>query len=331
MKKKIAAIAAVCLFALTSCGTVRSKDDTTLTSESTTAPEDVEPTEDVPTEAATESPAADDKLSVDFPELSFVPEMPDVELTLAEAALPDGYNAAYIVKKLSYYGDKLFGVSFSIMDSHDNIIYDNYYDSEVGAMGVPTYTKREYDRFGKLIECESTQDGNVLYSYKYEYDENGYLIKYSYFSEGGEFYSIYTNDGYGNPVSISSHDYNDSVVTHKYSYDNNGNILTDTTEGGEPMLAGTTSNEYDENGRIIKVASENTATSRTSYSEYVYDDNDNIIFEHIWLDDNGVYVDGGRTYKEYDSKNRVVRQYAQRGEKAVGEDMYTVYVYTDLE
>lgn len=326
MKKKIAAIAAVCLFALTSCGTVRPKDDTTPTPELTTSPEDVEPF----TEGATEAPASDDKPSADFPELSFTPEIPDVELTPADAALPDGYNGSYIVRKLSYYGDKLFGVSFSIMDSHDNVIYDNYYDLESGEMGIPTYTKREYDRFGKLTECESTYDGNVLYSYKYEYDENGYLIKYSYLSEGGEFYSIYTNDGYGNPVSISSHDYSDSVVTHKYSYDNNGNILTDTTEGGDPMLAGTISNEYDENGRIIKVASENAATSRTSYSEYVYDDNDNVIFEHVWLDDNGDYVDGGKVYKEYDSKNRVVRHYAQRGEEAAGEDMYMVYTYTDL-
>lgn len=327
MKKKIAAIAAVCLFALTSCGTVRPKDDTTLTPELTTSPEDVEPS----TEGATEAPAADDKPSADFPELSFTPEMPYVELTLADAALPDGYNGSYIVKKLSYYGDKLFGVSFSIMDSHDNIIYDNYYDLEGGAMGIPTYNKREYDHFGKLTGWESTYDGAVLYSYKYEYDENGYLIRDSFSSEGGEFYNIYTNDGYGNPVSISSHNnISDSVVTHRYSYDNNGSILSDTTEGDDPMGSGTTFNEYDEMGRIIKVKSESARVTQVSYTEYFYDDNDNVILEHNWITDNDDVIEGVRTYREYDGKNRIVRQYEQRGESVGGEDMYTVYVYTDL-
>lgn len=327
MKKKIAAIAAVCLFALTSCSTVRPNDDTTLTP-ATTLPEDIEPS----AEGATEAPASDDTLSAEFPELSFTPEMPDVELTLTDAALPEGYNGSYIVKKLSYYGDKLFGVSFSIMDAHDNIVYDNYYDLEGEVMGIPTYTKREYDRFGKLVGWESTYDGAVLYSYKYEYDENGYLIRDSFLSEGGEFYNIYTNDGYGNPVSISSHNnINDSVVTHRYSYDNNGSILSDTTEGDDPMSSGTTSNEYDEMGRIIRVQSESARVTQVSYTEYFYDDNDNVILEHNWLTDNDDVIEGVKTYREYDSKNRIVRQYEQRSESVGGEDMYTVYVYTDLE
>ena len=109
---------------------------------------------------------------------------------------------------------------------HKNRLSDNK------SLGTEEYT---IDASGKMISCVWKSAASMItYSYEYEYDAAGYMIRMKETYDNGEFYEDFITNPSGNPVTVKNY-YNgalNDVTDYYYDIDVKGKglgtILTDT-------------------------------------------------------------------------------------------------------
>ena len=143
----------------------------------------------------------------------------------------------------------------------DQLIKREYYNEE----GLNFTEKFEYDENGKLIK-KTTSSAQLMNIEEYKYDLNGYLAEK--IDNSANHYK-YKYDGNGNIIETSFKNDNggDGSATH-YEYDSNGNIIM--YEDGYSKYYW----EYYEDGTVSKHRSERNdyyVKDEIDYSEYIYD------------------------------------------------------------
>ena len=164
----------------------------------------------------------------------------------------------------------------------------------------------------KLLREEiwhSSEDGHVLRSYRYEYDEAGHLSKYTDYSDSGDISSWreYEYDDNGHRIySAEGCKVDGSIDTwYEYEYNENGKKIHETRGGGS--VAAKFSNylceyEYDIFGNLVSSTSYSSVTALTITSEY--DGNENEI-KRTTLDRNSGKIT--LCEYEYDSNGNLIR------------------------
>lgn len=155
----------------------------------------------------------------------------------------------------------------------------------------------------KLLREEiwhSSEDGHVLQSYYYEYDEAGHLSKCTNYSDSGEINSWREYEYDGNGRMIYSADVckpDGSIDTWcKYEYNENGKKIHETKGGSTG--ANKFSNylceyEYDNNGNLIR-ATQTTDELTIVIQEASYDNSGNQLEAKTYNDDGSIC-----TWSEY--------------------------------
>lgn len=164
----------------------------------------------------------------------------------------------------------------------------------------------------KLLREEiwhSSEDGHVLRSYRYEYDEAGHLSKYTDYSDSGDISSWreYEYDDNGHRIySAEGCKVDGSIDTwYEYEYNENGKKIHETRGGGS--VAAKFSNylceyDYDIFGNLVSSTSYSSVTALTITSEY--DGNENEI-KRTTLDRNSGKIT--LCEYEYDSNGNLIR------------------------
>ncbi len=164
----------------------------------------------------------------------------------------------------------------------------------------------------KLLREEiwhSSEDGHVLRSYRYEYDEAGHLSKYTDYSDSGDISSWreYEYDDNGHRIySAEGCKVDGSIDTwYEYEYNENGKKIHETRGGGS--VAAKFSNylceyDYDIFGNLVSSTSYSSVTALTITSEY--DGNENEI-KRTTLDRNSGKIT--LCEYEYDSNGNHIR------------------------
>ncbi|MCD7818784.1 MAG: hypothetical protein LUH07_07005 [Lachnospiraceae bacterium] len=137
---------------------------------------------------------------------------------------------------------------------------------------VASYTEFEYDEEGTLIKetwYDSNADESAEYIIEYEYDENGNCIQRLFYESGYEvpyeYYYEYDEDGH-----LIRSSKNGGSADYTYTYDENGNLVSITGSSS----ADNTVYEYDSAGNLIRSISyiSGEEVSRTEYEVQSIDD-----------------------------------------------------------
>ena len=265
------------------------------------------------------------------------------------------YDANGNQTKEIYYDkdDKIQRKTEKEYDAAGNVINSERYGSDVNyCRNRDTYT---YDEYGKQIIHVAYRDGKITEKCKYEYDENGNIIKtviykntvaidywfeYEY-DENGRLIKFvrYESDGTAGLWDEYEYDENDNVIWHKYNndkeyhvqerkydecgreiyirYESNG-VVTDTWE-----------NEYDKDGYIIKeIKTEfDSDTGQKTFeevSEYTYDEKGNGT-KYVCTSHAGKETNSLRWEKEYSKDGRGTDFHFYNNEKTASYQGKTEY------
>ena len=157
---------------------------------------------------------------------------------------------------------------------------------------LPSLTEYEYNNQGNMIK-ETFYWGNGSVGYIYMYDSYGNLIRESSYSDGSIYFDLeYKNEYDDKGLMVKSTEYvvNDGSLRHttEYEYDAEGNLIKDVeyfADGNEGSVT-----EYDDKGNMIRWISRiqniyNEIVSHTGSAEYEYDSHGNIIKETRCIDE----------------------------------------------
>lgn len=191
-------------------------------------------------------------------------------------------NVEYDYHGYSYDEDGEQKSDYSYGIKHNYVYNANGYSiqhTSIDDLGIETsyIYKREYYDNGKQKSCitykngelESTikyntngdvthsydANGELKYTYSYEYDSNGYILKRTTYNANGELEYTYSYEYNSHGDIFKQITYNAEGVetertVHKYEYDNNGNMLSHTYE--QTRNKQKYKNEYDVNGIPVK-------------------------------------------------------------------------------
>ena len=140
----------------------------------------------------------------------------------------------------------------------------------------------KYNEKGNKIESNCLQEGVYGINYKYDYDEQGNMIKESSFiknnSPGQS--SIYKYDSKGNNIDMSCFDEKDQFLFRDtYEYDSIGNIIKQNSFGKNNEFDGYNIYKYDKKGNKIERNYYNKNDSLGARNYYKYDKQGNKIEE----------------------------------------------------
>jgi len=198
------------------------------------------------------------------------------------------------------------GRLLKVLDVNSGSVQEEYAYNENGFLSSATIVDNEgmirkytYNENGKLIKEVREKDGVVYYDIsftyssdggyvkeeacvynenftsgwvrKYEYDDNGNLVKKESSGAVVDETYIYTYDAQGNLIKEEIELKNIDSYAIEYTYDKNGNLL-------KKILSGTVVLEctYDANGNLIKEAINDLAYG-ASTNKYTYDEKGNLI------------------------------------------------------
>lgn len=200
------------------------------------------------------------------------------------------------------------------------------YGANVGEFGPKAIYSWEYDPNGNLLNYSYFTKGNEQQRTEWEYDSEGKLTKKIGFLSG-EQYSVteYKYDNNGKKIEeINNGEWDDDKTSvTKFEYDSNGYPSKEIRYVGEKEYY-RYEWEYDARGNMLKELRCNDG--RKPYSaEYTYDSNDNLIEEEVAFEDTMgneiswvikyTYNDIGKLIQEIEIRNKV------------GTPRYTDYVY----
>jgi len=169
--------------------------------------------------------------------------------------------------------------------------YTNYiYDSEGNLLKYEVCT---YERTDKSKEPVLVKTEYLVHQDEYEYDENGKLIKETYYDSEGNVSSVseYTYDSNGRIIKLISHNESDEItMNYAFEYDESGNLtkfmdgfnVTVYTYSSENVLFESTDSNgetgelynkatYDANGNAIEYISYESDGSVRVTEKYTYD------------------------------------------------------------
>lgn len=120
-------------------------------------------------------------------------------------------------------------------------------------------SKTEYDTNGNILEVKTVYEYGHNMT-KYEYDENGYLIKETHNMTDPDYsyYYYYAYDSMGNNIKVGCYTLDGTLdYYYEYAYDENRNLLSRAygNKNGEKIFLSTY--EYDELGNCIKETERN--------------------------------------------------------------------------
>ena len=188
------------------------------------------------------------------------------------------YNHTYddngrITKTVLSLGSQSATIAYSY--EANKVIIDE--QSTLSQIWTPFYSEFVFDADGRVIRVDTYMkfiEGKFpQYSYEYEYDEAGQLIKYRMLFGDSAFLveeTVYTYDEQGqlsksDTIYHTEEDTNRS--TTRYTYEGNSVIAKQYTT----RLVGTTQYEYDTEGRLIKVIATDENGDVESSETYTYD------------------------------------------------------------
>jgi YD repeat-containing protein len=206
------------------------------------------------------------------------------------------YDKAYYLNKLgkrtsrynAYYKD------FSC-DTRGNIIEAADYDKNgkiIESWDGTAYLRNTFNDKNQRIETSSYDKKNQLIgssgsTVKYEYDNNGFISKISYFDNKGDYYTEY-----GAPIT-------------KYKNDARGNSIEISylNADGSYYYESITKNEYNEKNLLIRTADYDLQgnlydSGYGASTEYIYDSRGNLIETRVYNDQGQLY-DGGTAITKF--------------------------------
>lgn len=273
-------------------------------------------------------------------------------------------------------GNQIKAVDFdedNIVKRREEIEYDaggNEIKRELHVYGHTEETIRTYDEYGNLILCViyNRSYSRIDEKIKYEYDENGNMIKevhhknpqtVGYWTERDlDFWWEYEYDENGREIKSIRHDSDGTVNWNEIEYDENGNKIRDAWYNGEGTLEQTAYEwEYDENGRevneiykidgIVRITEENEydedgyiikeiqinydnmgRKTKEEVCRYTYDEKKNMI-KYALVNCEGKETESLRWEKEYDEEGRGTAFYLYDNEKAASYQSRTEYDEND--
>jgi hypothetical protein len=184
--------------------------------------------------------------------------------------------------------------------------------------------KYEYDNQGNMIKYTLySHNGSISYIKEYEYDEQNNLIKFVYCDEDGtiEQKEEYQYDNKGNQIEQKIYENKDEISdVKKYEYDERGNVIKYIDCSADGFVRGTEEYEYNENGKLAKSMEFDSDSNLFSWDEYEYDEHGNVIrnisVHKEFYDGEIIEVSGGVEYQnDYNEAGDLVRvtEYAISG------------------
>ena len=199
----------------------------------------------------------------------------DVFGRLSEIMYPDGYCTNYeydLCDRLVKVTGRDSGVTTYEYDANGNVLLC---DRSNG-----TYTTYTYNARNEQILLENRRDsGDLLSSYAYEYDRNGFITKETEKVDSYTYVREYTYDAVGQLVSYTETTNGKTTATYSYTYDKAGNRV----------------------GMVYYDA------SNTKYwTNYVYNENNELISETYNYDKNKKKVISTETTYTYDTDGNLI-------------------------
>lgn len=158
---------------------------------------------------------------------------------------------------------------YSEYDSANDIKY--YYDGDDSLVWMEYY---DFDSKNQCIFMKHClPSGTVLYSYVYEWDDNGNLKNKAYFDGNHElsYYSITVFDS-GKAINMFEYDENYSLQgIQTWTYDSNGNTETSAAYNESKSLTSAYQYEYNSEDKITLSSLYGSDSHRDAYIEYEYD------------------------------------------------------------
>lgn len=201
----------------------------------------------------------------------------DAEGTLCERVTNSYNEAGQLAEQKMCYGEGLPEYSTLYVYENGLLLRRDCYDEGVF---VNTEKKYEYDDQGRVIkEIDFDEDGNQLYVVVNQYDENGRLASY-------------TRD------EIQQHDRR----TFAFEYDERGNKIKDLIYNYDEALIAKIYTTYNENNQVVEVEEEDLDHYRLTKYEY---EGNNLMKVSVYGKDEQLQTWVAYTY---DADNRILTQ-----------------------
>ena len=187
----------------------------------------------------------------------------------------------------------------------------------------------KYNEKGNKIESNYSREGVLDINYKYNYDEQGNLIKECSFYKDNSFGQIFTYkyDSKGNKIDMSSFYEEDQLLyRNTYEYDSKGNIIKQNSFGKDNGFNGYTIFKYDEKGNKIERNYYNKNDTLEAKTCYKYDKQGNKIEAKNYKANGDLKEINTYKYK-YDKKYNWIEKKSISGNNNVNETIKRKIVY----
>ncbi len=235
-------------------------------------------------------------------------------ISVSEASVPEN-TAVYKRTEYIYKDGSRSLNSKEICDEHDNIIMSDPVDSETDITEFSYHY--QYDENGNVLKkaVYNNKDGSLSSYSLYTYNADGTQkeqVQYSHSSSDDlqkKRYLCYEHDSSGNVTNRKLFDSNGDLsvdISYKYKYDSSGNIISKTVENNLlDEIEEKYTYTYDDKGNLVTEKRE-TPEPFISETHLTYDDNGNIISSVT-----KTTVPSGTTECDtksaYDDKGRLIR------------------------
>ncbi|GGB79842.1 hypothetical protein GCM10007424_19970 [Flavobacterium suaedae] len=203
------------------------------------------------------------------------------------------YEAGKLAEKLTFNRqDKLVDKVTYVYDDNGNLTGENLYLNNDKVVVKNAYKYNENNQ--KVSYTRYDKNSEILFNTQYEYKGDNLILEETRGKEGEVEYSRkMTYDDNGNMLSKISYDsYDDSETIEKFVYDGKGNKVTwDVQKNGEPFLK--INYTYNENGDVTGVRTYNNIGKAIEERKYTY----NYDKEGNWIK-KSIYIDGELKFVE---------------------------------